>query len=96
MLEEYTSFIDEGTLNELEKVAGELRGLKVLHVNSTKLGGGVAEILYRMVPLMNELGIETSWEVIRGDLEFFKVTKKIHNLLHLSTGERLTHYGGVT
>ncbi len=96
MLEEYVRFIGEGSLAELEKIAEELKGIKVLHVNSTKLGGGVAEILYRMVPLMNELGIETRWEVIRGDIEFFKVTKKIHNLLHLSEGEKLTNEDIIT
>jgi len=96
MFEEYAKFIDEGTLRELEIVARELKGFRVLHVNSTKLGGGVAEILYRMVPLMNELGIETHWEVIKGDVEFFKVTKKIHNLLHMSGRERLDHEDVIT
>ena len=96
MLEEYAKFIEEGALLELEKIAEGLRGVKVLHVNSTKLGGGVAEILYRMVPLMNELGIETQWEVIKGDPEFFRVTKKIHNLLHLPGQERLTHEDVIT
>ncbi len=96
MLEEYARFIDEGSLLELQKVAERLRGVKVLHVNSTKLGGGVAEILYRMVPLMNELGIETHWEVIKGDLDFFKVTKKIHNLLHLPGEEKLNHEDVIT
>ncbi len=96
MFEEYAKFIDEGTLRELKKVAEELKGIRVLHVNSTKLGGGVAEILYRMVPLMNELGIETRWEVIKGDIEFFKVTKKIHNLLHLSGKERLEYDDVIT
>lgn len=95
MIEEYLKYIDEGTIKELERIAKDLEGIKVLHVNSTKLGGGVAEILYRMVPLMNELGIETRWEVIKGDLEFFKVTKKIHNLLHLSTG-KLAHEDIIT
>ncbi len=83
MLEEYARFTDSGTLRELELIARKLRGVKVLHVNSTKVGGGVAEILHRLVPLMNELGIECHWEVIRGDENFFRVTKKIHNLLHM-------------
>ncbi|RLJ70269.1 trehalose synthase (ADP-glucose) [Hydrogenivirga caldilitoris] len=96
MLEEYTKYIDEGTLSELKQLAQELKGVKILHVNSTKLGGGVAEILHRMVPLMNELGIETRWEVIKGELEFFKVTKKIHNLLHMPGKEALTHQDVIT
>ncbi len=96
MFEDYAKFIDEGTLRELEIVAKELKGIKVLHVNSTKLGGGVAEILYRMVPLMNELGVETHWEVIKGDVDFFKVTKKIHNLLHMSGRDKLEHEDVIT
>ena len=96
MLDEYSRYIGEGTLNELKTLAGELKGIRVLHVNSTKQGGGVAEILNRMVPLMNELGIETNWEVIKGDLEFFKTTKKIHNLLHMPGEESLTHQDVIT
>jgi trehalose synthase len=54
----------------------------VQHVNSTSVGGGVAEILTRMVPLLRELGVDTRWDVIKGDREFFNVTKAIHNGLH--------------
>ncbi len=53
--------------------------MKVVHVNSTRVGGGVAEILFWMVPLMRELGIDASWEVIEGDNDFFKTTKMLHN-----------------
>ncbi|MBE0425739.1 MAG: glycosyltransferase [Nitrospirae bacterium] len=52
-----------------------------LHINSTREGGGVAEILQRMIPILNELGIEARWEVIEGDPNFFEITKKIHNAL---------------
>ncbi len=96
MFEEYARYIDEGTLRELRQLAKELKGVRVLHVNSTKQGGGVAEILHRMIPLMNELGIETHWEVIKGDIEFFKVTKKIHNLLHMPGRESLSHQDVIT
>ncbi len=89
MLEEYERFTDPGTIKELELLAKDLKGVRVLHVNSTKEGGGVAEILHRLVPLMNELGIECHWEVIRGDEEFFRVTKKLHNLLHMPGGKTL-------
>src|SRR4029079_14334914 len=54
----------------------------IQHVNSTAVGGGVAEILNRMVPLLNELGVKTSWDVIKGGAQFFDVTKKFHNVLH--------------
>ncbi len=89
MLERYQNLVDRGTLRELKSLARELKGVRVLHVNSTKRGGGVAEILGRLVPLMNELGIETDWQVIKGSPEFFRVTKRIHNLLHMSFGDSL-------
>jgi trehalose synthase len=61
----------------------------VQNINSTFVGGGVAEILSRMVPLLGQLGIDTRWNVIKGDDEFFQVTKKFHNALH-SRRERIT------
>ena len=51
-------------------------------VNSTAIGGGVAEILNRMVPLCNQLGVDLRWEVMKGGEDFFAVTKRIHNALH--------------
>ncbi|MBI2095819.1 MAG: glycosyltransferase [Candidatus Omnitrophica bacterium] len=69
-------------MEELKLLSKNLAGKKVIHVNSTSVGGGVAEILDRMVPLMNELGLETRWEVIKGGEAFYAVTKKIHNALH--------------
>ncbi|MBI5240257.1 MAG: glycosyl transferase family 1, partial [Elusimicrobia bacterium] len=64
-LEEYRSLVGEDTLEELRMLARHLEGRSVLHVNSTAVGGGVAEILNRMVPLMQELGIAARWEVIK-------------------------------
>ncbi|RLG13147.1 glycosyl transferase family 1 [Candidatus Pacearchaeota archaeon] len=90
MLEEYLPYVDKECLNELIILAKKLKGIRVLHVNSTKEGGGVAEILHRLVPLMNHVGIHTDWKVIKGDLKFFKITKKLHNLLHLSNKETIT------
>ncbi len=90
MLEEYLPYVDKECLNELIILAKKLKGIRVLHVNSTKEGGGVAEILHRLVPLMNQVGIHTDWKVIKGDLKFFKITKKLHNLLHLSNKETIT------
>ena len=52
-----------------------------MHINSTRIGGGVAELLRQNIPLMNELGIDTRWEVIEGDQAFFEVTKAMHNAL---------------
>jgi trehalose synthase len=65
----------------IERLCEKLRGKTFLHVNSTKAGGGVAEILQRMVPLLGDLGIKARWEVITGDEKFFDMTKKVHNAL---------------
>ncbi len=81
-LEEYRSIVGSETLEELHLIARPLQGRSVMQVNSTAVGGGVAEILSRMVPLLSELGIETRWEVIKGGESFYAVTKKIHNALH--------------
>jgi len=53
----------------------------VQHVNATRAGGGVAEILNRLVPLMTELGLNATWDVLRGEDEFFRVTKSFHNAI---------------
>lgn len=59
----------------------KMHGRTFLHINSTREGGGVAEILQRMIPILNELGIDARWEVIEGNPKFFDITKKIHNAL---------------
>src|SRR2546430_16536290 len=68
--------------DRLVKKARRLKGVKVLHVNSSRQGGGVAELLSSLTPLMNDLGIETGWQVIDGSPDFFSFTKGIHNGLH--------------
>ena len=62
-------------------MADELKGLKVLHLSATAFGGGVSEILYTLVPLMNDVGIEAEWQVMLGREEFYNVTKLLHNAL---------------
>jgi trehalose synthase len=81
MITDYTGIAPKGDLLLLQKLGERLAGKSFLHVNSTRLGGGVAEILQRMVPILNELGVEARWEVIEGDERFFEITKKIHNAL---------------
>ncbi|ABN69198.1 glycosyl transferase, group 1 [Staphylothermus marinus F1] len=80
-IKDYTSIYGEEYINRIVEKAEKLRDITLTHVNSTSLGGGVAEILYSLVPLMNSIGITTRWEVIKGGNEFFNVTKKIHNAL---------------
>ncbi len=83
MIGDYKPFVEEAVIREIEILAKRLKGIKVLHVNSTREGGGVAEILHRLVLLMNEVGVKTDWKVIKGDKKFFTFTKKLHNLLHM-------------
>lgn len=81
-LDDYAPLVGRSTIEELRDVVKPLSGRRVVMVNSTRLGGGVAEILQRMVPLMNELGLRVRWDVIEGSEPFFVVTKKFHNALH--------------
>lgn len=80
-LESYAQITGQDVITQLRQLAEPMRGMKVVHVNSTRMGGGVAEILYKLVPLMNELGLETHWEVIEGNNDFYQCTKSFHNAL---------------
>lgn len=82
LLDGYRAAVGEGPLRALEALARRLRGHRVVMVNATATGGGVAEILHRLVRLMNELGVPTTWEVMPGDARFYGITKTIHNTLH--------------
>jgi trehalose synthase len=81
MIDAYKNIAPKGDLLLLRKLGDVLRSRAFLHVNSTREGGGVAEILHRMIPILLELGIEARWDVIEGDARFFEITKKIHNAL---------------
>ena len=81
LLERYREVTLPGTVDLLLRLAEPLRGLEVLHVNSTRLGGGVAEILQRLIPLQEDVGLRPRWDVIAGTEEFFGVTKAFHNAL---------------
>ncbi len=78
-LEEYKAIVGERKIEEIKILAGKLSGRRVCHVNSSAYGGGVAEILNRLVPLMRAVGLRTDWNVIKGSTEFFTITKAIHN-----------------
>ncbi|MFZ5432923.1 MAG: glycosyltransferase [Calditrichota bacterium] len=86
-LEDYAAVVGNDVIDHLRQLAQPLQGKTVVHVNSTRSGGGVAEILDRLVPLMKELGIQTSWEVIQGNNEFYQCTKSFHNTLQGQTTE---------
>ncbi len=81
MISRYEGISPRSDIVLIEKLCEKLRGKTFLHINSTKAGGGVAEILQRMVPLLDDLGINARWEVITGDDKFFDMTKKVHNAL---------------
>lgn len=81
-LESYVPIVGQQNIDDLKLLAERLKGKVVQNVNSTAHGGGVAEILNSMVPLLNELGVKTRWDVIKGSDRFFEATKKFHNALH--------------
>lgn len=96
LVEGYRAVVGDGPMRALEALARSLRGHRIVMVNSTASGGGVAEILHRLVPLLNELGVPTTWETMPGDARFFEITKTMHNALHGGPGtlsrEDLDHF----
>ena len=81
-IEEYTPIVGEAAIEGLFLLAKHLRGKVIQNINSTAVGGGVAEILTRMIPLLQQLGVDARWDVIKGNEKFFAITKKFHNGLH--------------
>ena len=81
LLDGYAKVVGEDAVSHLRQLASNIKGMKVVHVNSTRVGGGVAEILERLVPLQQELGFDSRWEVITGGPEFYECTKSFHNAL---------------
>jgi trehalose synthase len=81
MFDRYSGIAPKGDLVLLQRLGEKLKGKRFLHINSTRAGGGVAEILQRMVPILKELGLDARWDVIGGDERFFDITKKFHNAL---------------
>ena len=82
----YTPILGEEKMERLQSLAERLRGLKLLELNATAQGGGVAEMLYSSIPFLNSLGIEAEWKIIRGNKEYFECTKNLHNLLQGTKG----------
>ena len=81
-LDDYSGVVGAGEIDEMRALAKPLSGRTVQMVNSTAVGGGVAEMLNRLVPLAEELGLNIRWEVMTGGDDFFEVTKAFHNALH--------------
>jgi trehalose synthase len=80
-LTDYTHIVGKEITERIRELAGPLQGKRVLHVSATAFGGGVSEILYTIVPLMRDVGIDAHWQVIFGKEEFFNATKLLHNSL---------------
>jgi trehalose synthase len=81
LLTDYATIASRGLMDQIRSLAEPLAGKRVLHLSATAFGGGVAEILYTLVPLMQDAGLDSEWRVIHGQDEFFDVTKTIHNAL---------------
>src|SRR3954451_3521751 len=80
-LSEYATIVSRGLVDEIRRLAEPLLGARILHLSATAFGGGVAEINYTLIPLMRDAGLDVEWRIIRGQDEFFDVTKSIHNAL---------------
>jgi trehalose synthase len=80
-LADYTHLVGRALVDEIRELAAESQGLRVLHLSATAFGGGVSEILYTLLPLMKDVGVEAEWQVIVGREEFFNATKLMHNAL---------------
>ena len=80
-LADYAPIAGESVIEEIERLANPLKGARVLHVSSTAFGGGVAEMLHTLIPLMRSVGLEAEWRVISGTDDFFMTTKSMHNAL---------------
>lgn len=81
-IEDYIPIVGKPVIDDLRLLGQRLTGKVVQNINSTSMGGGVAEILNCMIPLLKELGVDARWDVIKGGEQFFEVTKKFHNALH--------------
>jgi trehalose synthase len=78
---DYRHLAGQALIEEIHELAEPLKGKRVLHLNATAMGGGVSEILYALVPLMRDVGLECDWQILIGREEFFNVTKMMHNAL---------------
>jgi len=95
-LEDFRHIVPDETLAEIYAKARHLYGKHIVHLNATYQGGGVAEILYSLVLLMNDVGIDAGWRILHGSQEFFEITKSFHNALqgaklNLTTRKKRTY-----
>jgi len=89
-LADYTHIVGRPLVEEIRALAEPLKGTRVAHISATAFGGGVSEILYTLIPLMRDVGLECEWQVIYGREEFFNATKVLHNALQGSPQDLTT------
>ncbi len=95
-LKNYEHIVDQEIIEKVRRLGKDMRGAKILNINSTPFGGGVAELLYTLIPLMRDVGLDADWQVIPGSEDFFTVTKLFHNALQgmdlIATPEMIETY----
>lgn len=80
-LDRYKPIVGSDTVDKIKELSERIGRIRVVHVNSTRLGGGVAEILHKLIPLKNDIGLETTWEVVTGEDDYYRCTKSFHNAI---------------
>jgi trehalose synthase len=80
-IKEYEHIVDEEIIEKVRQLGKDMKGARILNISSTAFGGGVAELLYTLVPLMRDVGLDADWQVIPGSENFFTITKLFHNAL---------------
>src|SRR5688572_714814 len=78
-IDDFRGIVPNSVINGLQRDAWQMHGLRVLHINATEYGGGVAEVLLAQIPLLDNLGLQAQWAVIDADEQFFEITKSMHN-----------------
>lgn len=94
LVDDYLEPAGEEAVERLRAAAEPLKGSRIIHVSSTSFGGGVAELLPTQVALLQDLGIDASWQLMEGSEEFFTVTKLVHNALQGAGIDRKVHPQG--
>ena len=99
-INDYESIVGKEKIDKLKELAEPLQGKKILHLNATGYGGGVAELLKTQVALMNSLGLDADWRVMSAETDFFEITKIFHNNLQghqgiISEEQKKTYLDGV-
>ncbi|NIO63461.1 MAG: glycosyl transferase family 1, partial [Gammaproteobacteria bacterium] len=80
-VENFRPLVGDAMIDELQELAGDLREVRICHINATPFGGGVAELLSRQIPILESMEMKVDWRIIHGDQEFFSITKAFHNAI---------------